>query len=100
MTASLGKGICVATVGAFFLWNAGILGTTINSLDVSYAPGVGSAPVYRELARERCPAYFEGSFLTRNSPMNTLAWCEQYRDQVGGDLPMRRLADFLPDVPW
>lgn len=43
-----------------------------------------------------CPDYFEhSSFLARQWPVNSLAWCEDYRDRIGGDLPFPRVLSFL-----
>ncbi|PTV70189.1 hypothetical protein [Agrobacterium pusense] len=99
MSGSLGKGICVAIVGGFFGWQAGIFGTTFDTLNPTFFPKSHTAIDQPQVFRSECPAYFADGFLSRNSVFNDRAWCEQYRGQLGGDLPMRRLADYLPDIP-
>lgn len=99
MTASLGKGISIAIVGAFFGWNAGLFGTTLNSLNPSIYRSSQHVAADQETVRVECPAYFAEGFFSRNSLWNQRAWCDQYRNQIGGDLPMRRIADYLPDIP-
>lgn len=99
MTASLGKGISIAIVGAFFGWQAGLFGTTLDTLNPAFSFKSHSVAEQPYVFREECPVYFDGGFLTRNRFFNDRRWCEEYRDEIGGDLPMRRLVDFLPDIP-
>lgn len=48
-----------------------------------------------------CSAYFERStFLVRQWPKNDLAWCEDYRDRIGGDLPFPRVLSYVPSWPF